>query len=257
MPLTLGHGPLAAHPAPANYTIDGPKHSIHFEPHPRRIRAELGGVTVLDTTRGSLLHETGILPVFYFPLDELDPALLARTDNVTHCPFKGNASYWTVSAGEHVAENALWAYEDPKPETPWLSGQGALYFDRMDRWLEEDEEIIGHLRDPYARVDVRRSSRPVEITLDGQTVLREASPMLLFETGLGTRAYVSKDGLDLLPSERRTICPYKGHATYWSLRVGDRVLEDAAWSYEQPYEQVAPITGLVSLDHEALEVTIG
>lgn len=257
MPLTLGHGPLAADPAAANYRIDGPAHRIHFEPHPRRIRAELGGRTVLDTARGSLLHETAILPVLYVPFEDLDDSLLERTDLHTTCPFKGEASYWTVRAGDRVAENAVWAYEDPLPAAPWLAGQAALYFDRMDRWLEEDEEILGHLRDPYTRVDVRRSSRPVEITLDGETVLRETAPLLLFETGLPVRAYVRRDALELVRSEKRTVCPYKGHATYWSLRVGDRLLEDAAWSYETPIDGVTPIAGLVSLDHEALEVRIG
>lgn len=257
MTLTLGHGPLSAHPADENFHIEGPAHRIHFEPHRRRIRAELGGRTVLDTVRGSLLHETAILPVLYAPLDDFDPALLEPTDHRTTCPFKGEASYWTVRAGDRVAESALWAYERPLDAAPWLAGHGALYFDRMDRWLEEDEEIAGHLRDPYHRVDARCSSRPVEVTLDGQLVLREAEPVLVFETGLPVRAYVAPELLDLSPSETRTICPYKGTATYHALRVGDRVLEDAAWSYETPLDGASAIAGLVSLDHEALAVRIG
>jgi uncharacterized protein (DUF427 family) len=257
MTLTLGHGPLSPDPAAANFAIDGPAHRIHFEAHPRRVRAELGGHVVLDTTRGSLLHETAILPVLYAPLEDFDAALLTPTDHRTSCPFKGEASYWTVRAGGRVAENAVWAYRQPLPATPWLAGHGALYFERMDRWLEEDEEIEGRLRDPYHRADARRSSRPVEVSLDGRLVVAEAEPVLVFETGLPVRAYLAPELLDLAPSAKRTICPYKGRATYHALRVGDRVLEDAAWSYEEPLDGMSAIAGLVSLDHEALEVRIG
>ena len=257
MTLTLGHGPLSRAPASANYTIDGPDHRLFFEAHPRRVRAELGGHVVLDTTRGALLHETGILPVFYAPLEDYDAAALERTDRTTHCPYKGDASYWTVRAGGKVAENALWAYEDPLPSAPWLAGYGALYFDRMDRWLDEDVEVHGHLRDPYHRADARPSSRPVEVRFEGRLLARVDEPVLVFETGLPPRAYLPRELFDLEPSDTRTVCPYKGDATYWSLKVGDRLLEDAAWSYEEPLDGMQPIAGLVSLLHDELEVRIG
>ncbi|MCW3005507.1 MAG: hypothetical protein JWP17_133 [Solirubrobacterales bacterium] len=258
MSLTTGHGPLARDAADRNFVIDGPKHSIHFEPHPRRVRAELDGRTVLDTRDGFLLHETGIRPVLYIPIGDVDQALLERTDHVTHCPFKGDASYWSVRVGERVAENAVWGYETPTDTAPWLKGYVALYWDRMDRWLEEDEEVHGQLRDPYHRVDVRRSSRPVEIGLrdGGQLVARDENPLLLFETGIVTRAYLPPALLTLEPSQKRTICPYKGTATYWSVRAGDELLADAAWSYDDPLPGMEPIAGLVCVDHEQLEVRI-
>jgi uncharacterized protein (DUF427 family) len=253
MSLTLGPGPLSREPAMQNFTIDGPAHRIHFEPFAHRVRAELDGRVVLDTTRGMLLHETGILPVLYAPLDDYDASLLTPTDHTTHCPFKGDASYWNVGA----AENALWAYEAPLPGAEWLTGYGALYVDRMDRWLDEDEEVVGHLRDPYHRADAVPSSRPVEVRLDGELLVADPAPVLVFETGLAPRAYVSRDGLALERSEKTWLCPYKGEATYWHVRVGDRLLEDAAWSYEEPRGDVAGIEGRVSLDHAALDVSIG
>ena len=256
MTLTLGHGPLSRRPAAANYAIDGPDHRLFFEAHPRRIRAELGGRVVLDTVRGALLHETGILPVLYAPLEDFDAAALERTDHATHCPFKGDASYWTVRAGGRVAENALWGYEDPLPAASWLAGHGALSFDRMDRWVEEDVEIHAHLRDPYHRADARPSSRPVEVRCGGRLVARVAAPVLVFETGLPTRAYLPRELFGLEPSDTRSACPYKGRATYWSLRVGDRVIEDAGWSYEEPLDGMQPIAGLVSLLHDEIEVSI-
>ncbi len=257
MTLTLGRGPLARDAAPANYTIDGPAHRIQFEAHPRRIRAELAGRTVLDTTRGSLLHETGILPVLYLPFDDLDATLLERSERRTTCPFKGEASYWSVRVGDRVAADAVWAYEDPLPAAPWLAGQAALYWDRMDRWLEEDEVVEQHLRDPYHRADARRSSRPVEVRHAGTPLVRVAEPVLVFETGLPTRAYLPPDGLALERSEKITTCPYKGTTTYYSIRVGDELLRDAAWSYDDPLDGMQAIAGLVAIDHPELEVVIG
>src|SRR5205085_4091601 len=95
--------------------------------------------------------------------DDVDQTLLERTDHGTHCPFKGEASYWSLRAGDRVAENTVWAYEEPLEAARWLLGHVALYWDRVDAWFEEDDEIHGHLRDPYHRVDARPSSRRVQV----------------------------------------------------------------------------------------------
>src|SRR3954447_9191819 len=102
MSLTLGTGPLAGTPGGAfNFDLDGaPKHRIFFADHPVRIRAVVGGRTILDTTRAKLLHESNIPPVTYVPLADLDDSLLVRTAKRTHCPFKGDASYWTLTVGD-------------------------------------------------------------------------------------------------------------------------------------------------------------
>ena len=102
----------------------------------------------------------------------------------------------------------------------------------MDEWYDEDERVEGHLRDPYHRVDVRRSSRHVRVRLnDSDTVLAETSlPLLLSETGLPNRFYIPAEDVrqDLLePSDTHTVCPYKGTASYWSVNAGDRKLTDA------------------------------
>ena len=113
MSLTLAHAPLARQPAETNYAIDGPAHRILFEPFPRRLRAELAGEVVLDTRRAHLLHETGLLPQVYVPLEDVRADLLEPSDHGTHCPFKGDATYRSVRVGDRVSENALWLYEDP------------------------------------------------------------------------------------------------------------------------------------------------
>jgi len=257
MSLTLGPGPLGTQPGgEANYAIEGPKHRIWFQEHPRRIRAEVGGHVVLDTVRGHLLHESNIPPRLYVPLDDFDRAVLEPTDHASHCPFKGDASYYTVRVGDVVRENAVWAYPRPKPEAAWLAPYASLYWDMADAWFEEDEALPG-LRDPYHRVDVRRTSRPVHVVADGGTdVARSERARLVFETGAPPRFYVPREDVtaELAPSAKRSRCPYKGEATYHSVRLGDRLIEDAAWSYEEPLEGALGIRGLVSFLHEELDV---
>ena len=157
MSLTISSGPLSGHPPETvNYRIDGPAHKLLMLQFPRRVRANFGSETVVDTVRAMLLYETGLLPQVYVPQDDIRADLLRPTDHHTYCPFKGTASYWSVAtAGGQVAENAIWAYPDPNAESRWLRGYAGFYWDAMDEWYDEDERVEGHIRDPYHRVDVR------------------------------------------------------------------------------------------------------
>jgi uncharacterized protein (DUF427 family) len=261
MSLTLSSGPLSGSaPETVNYRIDGPAHKLLMHQFPRRVRAVLGGQTVFDTTRAMLLHETGLLPQVYVPLDDIRADLIQPTDHHTYCPFKGTASYWTVTAGGQVAENAIWGYPEPNDEAGWLEGYAGFYWNAMDEWYDEDERVEGHLRDPYHRVDVRRSSRPVRVLL-GDTVLAETtSPLLLSETGLPNRFYIPAADVrqDLLEeSDKHTVCPYKGTASYWTISAGDRKLADAVWSYPQAEGDSAAVSGYLSFLHDDLTVEVG
>lgn len=102
------------------------------------MRVELGGEVVADSTRTLVMREADYLPVHYFPRDDVRMDLLTRTEHATRCPYKGNASYWTVEAGGRTAENAVWSYEDPIPGMTGIAGYLAFYRDRMDGWSEED-----------------------------------------------------------------------------------------------------------------------
>ena len=231
MSLTFSSGPLSGHsPETVNYRIDGPAHKLLMQEFPRRVRARLGGETVFDTVRARLLHETGLLPQVYVPQEDIRADLLRPTDHHTYCPFKGTASYWSVTAGGQVAENAIWAYPDPNSESRWLQGYAGFYWDAMDEWYDEDERVEGHLRDPYHRVDVRRSSRPVRVLLGGTVLAETRRPLLLSETGLPNRFYIPSADVrqDLLEeSDTHTVCPYKGTASYWTVSADSRKLADA------------------------------
>ena len=258
MSLSLGTGPLAGRPGGAfNFDLsDAPAHRIFFADYPRRLRAVIGDRVVLDSTRAKLLYETGIHPVPYVPAEDFDAALLERTDHATHCPFKGDASYWTVRAGNRVEENAVWAYEQPLAAAAWLVGHAALYWNQADTWFVEEEPVLSRLRDPYHRVDVHESSRPVVVRAGGEVVARSGRPKLLFETGLATRVYVPRADVvpaALAPAEKRTVCPYKGEATYWSVAG----IADGAWSYEAPLAEAGKVQGHVSFDADDIEVELG
>ena len=261
MSLTMKPGPLAGRkPQNTNYRIDGPAHLLLMHDFPRRVRAVLAGETVLDTVDGKLLHETGLLPQIYVPLDDVRQELLKPTEHHTHCPFKGTASYWSVVAGQRTAENAVWAYPEPNPESKWLRGYAGLYWQSMDQWYDEDEPVLGGLRDPFHRVDVRESSRHVRVSARGQVVAETDRPRVLSETGLPSRFYVPPDDVrrDLLsPSDTRTVCPYKGTASYWSVAADGRILPDAVWSYPEAEGDSAKARGYLCFDHDDITVEVG
>jgi uncharacterized protein (DUF427 family) len=259
MSITQSPGPLSGRPAPANYAIDGPQHKLLLTPLPRRVRAELGGEVVIDTDGAHLLHETGLRPQLYVPLADVRADTLSRTARTTHCPFKGDASYRTVTVGDGVAEDALWVYDQPLEPAAWLSGLAGVYMDRFDRWYDEDDEVTA-FPDPYHRVDIRRTSRRVEVRARGEVVATSERALLLSETGLANRFYLPRGDVAAGlhgPSDTTSFCPYKGVATYWALELADGTpLPDALWSYETPFPECGPITGYVSFWGDDVEVSV-
>lgn len=233
---------------------------VRIEPNDRRVRALIDGVVIADTIQSIYLFEAGHLPVYYLPKEDVRFDLLEHTDRSTHCPYKGDAEYWSIVVGERRVENAVWSYPSPIEGAPDLSGYVAFYWDKVDNWFEEDEEVFVHARDPYKRVDAIRSSRRVEIRINGHTVADTTRPVLLFETSLPTRYYIPKLDvrLDLLrPSTRSTACPYKGTANYFSVAIPDtEVVENIAWVYPTPIPQVPTIENHVCFFNEHVDVVV-
>lgn len=246
---TIGAGPAPGFKKKPDYRVD-------IERTPRRLRVEFNGEILADTTRGLLMRETGHTPVYYFPREDARLDIMERTDHGTHCPFKGDASYWTVRVGGREAENAVWSYEDPFTECLPIKDCLSFYWKKVDHWYEEDEEIFVHPRDPYKRVDVVRSSRLVRIVLGGEVVAESTGSHFLFETGLPTRYYLPGDDvrMDLLePTDSTTSCPYKGDAVYWRAAVGGQTFEDIVWSYPAPVAECTKITGLMCFYNENVD----
>ena len=112
--------------------IPGPDHPITVEPHNGRVRVVFNGHTVADTTRALVLQETTYKPVFYIPREDADMTSFERTDHSTHCPYKGDASYYSIRVGERTSENAIWSYEQPYPAVAGIADRLAFYPNRVD-----------------------------------------------------------------------------------------------------------------------------
>jgi uncharacterized protein (DUF427 family) len=260
MSLTMPGRPLASSPPETvTYRVDAPGHRLLFDPFPRRVRAIFAGETVLDSTRGMLLHESNLLPQLYVPREDVNQDLLKATDHTTHCPFKGDAAYWSLVAGDRHAENAVWAYPEPTEAAEWLRGYVAPYWEPMDGWFDEDEEVQGHLRDPYHRVDIRASSRYLEVLAGDELVAESRRPVVLSETGLPNRFYIPPEDVrsELLElSAAHTVCPYKGIASYRNLRTRAGLVQDAAFFYPEPNDGVRGIAGLLCFLADGVETRV-
>jgi uncharacterized protein (DUF427 family) len=125
-------------------------------------------------------------------------------------------------------------------------------------WFEEEEPLIAHARDPHKRVDVAASSRAVRVEAGGVLLAESRRPLLLFETSLPVRYYLPPDDvrIELVPSQTRSVCPYKGVAAWWSARIGDQMAEDIAWSYPSPVPENPRIAGLICFRNERVDLTV-
>jgi len=230
---------------------------LTIEPSPRRVRAFFNGVPVADSTHSLLAFEPRRMPVYWFPRKDVHADLLRPSGSEEKA--QPAIERWTLQVGERVAERAAWSYPDPGPEHAALRDHIAFFWDKLDAWFEEDDEVFVHPRDPYHRVDVLRSSRRVRVEVEGQVVAETGRPCLLFETGLPVRYYIPKLDvrMELLePSDKTTRCPYKGIASYWSLRVNGRLFEDLVWSYPQPIPECPRIEDLLCFWNERTDTIV-
>ncbi len=260
MSLTVGTGPFGHHPAGAfNFELPRSRGIIYFEDSPRRIRGNFAGETVIDSRHAKLLHEQRLLPVYYFPREEVRTDLLEPSERRTHCPYKGDASYWSVRVGERIAEDAAWSYPAPLDGAPPLADCIAFHWDKLDSWLEEDEPAIVHPRDPYHRVDVLDTSRHVVVRVEGEVVAETRRARVIFETGLPPRWYLPPEDVRtdvLFESDTVTGCAYKGFARYWSVQVGDEREKDLVWFYPEPRPEVDRIANYLAFFNERVDLEI-
>ena len=109
----------------------GPDHPISVEPAKNQVVVTLDGQTIADSTSALVMHEADYPPVYYLPRGDTDMSLLLPTSRATHCPYKGDASYFSIVGRTATAENAVWTYEDPLPAAAAIRGHLAFYPDRV------------------------------------------------------------------------------------------------------------------------------
>jgi uncharacterized protein (DUF427 family) len=217
MSLTTGRGPLSGKPA-GRFTAAIPEKVSYIEPFRRRVTATKDGRTVVESERALLLHRPGQPPALAFPAGDVDGV---PTDDSAEAP-----GFVTVA------------------------------WDAVDAWFEEDEQMFGHPRNPYHRVDSLRSHRPLRVEAAGVTLVDTTETMVVYETALEPRLYVHPEHVQaqLTESATHTYCPYKGSATYWNAVVDGVVLADVAWSYEDPLPESVPLRHLLSFDDQKVSV---
>ena len=227
---------------------------VRVEHGRKRVRAYLGGELAADTTSPLLVWEVPYYPAYYIPADDIR-ADLVPTGATDHSPSRGDAEIFDVRTPTAAAPAAARRYASSPIEE--LREAVRLDWDAMDEWLEEDEPVYTHPRDPYTRVDILASSRRVRVEVDGVTVADSGQPKILFETGLPPRYYLplSDIRLDLLrPSATRSHCPYKGTASYWSVDTGQAVHTDVVWIYRTPLPESQKIAGLACFYNEKIDL---
>ena len=232
------------------------KDGVHIELSPRRVRTYFGGMLIADSDQVLLVYETKRPPAYWFPIADVRMAYLHR-ENPSDASTE--AIRWRLVVNDRVAEKAARAYAKPTGDKAALEGHITFYWNEMDAWFEEDEEVFVHPRDPYTRVDTVHSSRHVRVEIRGVVVAETRRPVLLFETGLPTRYYIPKQDvrMDLLvPASSVTRCPYKGVARYWSGPVGDEMIQDIVWSYPAPIPECPKIENLLSFYNERVELYV-
>jgi uncharacterized protein (DUF427 family) len=215
MGLTVGTGPFGQHPT-GRFDFDPPERITFVEVHPRRVRALRDGETVLDSERVRLVYRSGSLPRFAFPAEDV-----------------------------HV----------PSQPEPAVEGYVTVAWSDVDTWLEEDEEIVVHPRDPYHRIDVVDTSRRVVVRVGGDEVADSMGARILFETGLPPRYYVPREDvrMDALSSSAvKTGCAYKGFPEHFDHRSARAI----AWSYGDPRRDAEPVRGRVCFYQERPEVEL-
>jgi uncharacterized protein (DUF427 family) len=182
-------------------------------------------------------------------------ATLIPAGDTEHSPSRGEGEVLHVKVATATAERAALRYPDSPLER--LRDLVRIDWSAMSEWLEEDEPVYTHPRDPYKRVDILASSRRVRVEVDGVTVADTAQPRILFETGLPPRYYVPLGDvrMDLLrPSPTVTHCPYKGAASYWTVDTGQGGHEDLVWIYRAPLPESQKIAGLACFYNEKVDM---
>jgi len=256
MSLTAGSGPFGKRPAGRfNFEPAPPGAAIFWEPVPYRVRALVAGEVVVDSRNAHLLHETGHLPVYYFPPEDVRADLLVPSETTSECPYKGEANYYSCRVGDRLVEDLVWEYRDPLESVSFIAGQLALYWRKADEWRVEDEQVHTHPRDPYHRIDIYPTSRHVRVLLDGECVAGSTHVTALFETGHPPRWYFPVDDvrMDVLePSATETRCAYKGQASHFHA-LGH---EDVAWTYREPLSDGERVRGLIAFYGERVDLEL-
>lgn len=247
--------------------LHGTLGDLRVEPTRKRVRAYLGDTLVADSRDAVLVWEPRrVVPGYAVPRADVVADLVEAAGPVPEAPAGAGPVFpdvpfavhttagaaYDVRTADGTAPAAAFAYADHD-----LGGRVGLDGEAL-RWFEEDDEIGGHPRDPFHRVDVRHGTAEVRVEVDGVLVARSARPLVVFETGMPPRYYLPREDVlvDLEATATTSACAYKGAASYWAVTTGGTAREDVAWSYEEPLPDAAELAGAVAFYPDRAVVTV-
>ncbi|UDL93562.1 DUF427 domain-containing protein [Lichenihabitans sp. PAMC28606] len=225
---------------------------------PKRVRVVLNGETIVDSRDVLMLRSNHFLPVYFFPIEAVRPGVLIASGRTGRHRSGDPTALYALDVKGRRFTDAAWSFAAPRRDhlAP-LENRIAFDWHAMDAWYEEDEEVFVHARDPYVRVDALQSSAHIEVVLGGEILAETRRAVLVFETHLPTRFYIPPDDVRmerLVRSETLTRCPYKGTASYWSVRMRDgSIRPDVVWDYRDPIPEIPKIKGLLAFYPDAVD----
>ncbi|MEV7323081.1 DUF427 domain-containing protein [Streptomyces sp. NPDC093970] len=256
MGLSWQQGPLSSGAVGRFLTPEPlPERLLFAEPLRRRMRVRFNGTWIADSEDVVLLHEPGRYPVAYFPHADVEEKALVAGGRTTRHRDLGDTAWYSVRAGDRVTERAAWEFTALPRHARDLQGRLAFAWRAMDAFYEEDERVLGHAADAYHRIDIRTTTRTLEVRAGDAVIARSHHPVVLYESGFAPRWYVPRTDVDetrLRPVHGQTFCPYKGLCDYYDIGDAHR----AAWTYRDAYREVDRIGGLVSFEADKVEVRL-
>ncbi|KAI9511828.1 DUF427-domain-containing protein [Russula earlei] len=223
-------------------------HPGYIEDAQRRVRVLFGGQYIVDTQQAMLGWEQPYYPSYFFHSSDLPERFLSNPKQIE------KSTTYDLVVGDRTARAAVTVRHEGD-----FKDLVKIAFDKVDAWLEEDEEISFHPKDPYKRIDVRQSSRHVRIEIDGVELANTNKPRLLFETGLPVRTYIPKGDVRLEHLSHSTLttgCPYKGVANYYDVNFPSGKKEGLAWWYRTAFLESAGINGYIAFLDEKVDVFV-
>ncbi|OQO13102.1 hypothetical protein B0A48_02566 [Cryoendolithus antarcticus] len=231
-------------------------------PTPRLVQILHNGVYIVRTTGAAFVWEVPYYPQLYFPAAALkaEGLQVSAGDEIKSKHGKVIAHRLTLKVGDKSTDDCIRWVDDLSGLGKALAGLVKITFNAVDQWFEEATPIYIHPKDPFKRIDILQSTRPMKISIHGVTVAETSSSMHLYETGLPCRYYFPltnvKAGV-LVKSDLKTGCPYKGEAEYYSVDLGEgRVAKDVVWYYTRPTLECAKIEGLVCFYNEKVDIKL-
>jgi uncharacterized protein (DUF427 family) len=244
---------MLVQPKKERFMFDHPR---KVEPTPRHVRAKFGDQFIADSRQALLLiaYDKEFRTRYYFPQEDVKTEYFEESD---YSGKDGNYKYWHVRMGDRFEKNVAYTIVNPPEDVADVKGYIGFKWNAIDHWYEEEEEIFIHPRDPYKRIDIIDSSRHIKVVVDDQVIAETSNPRLLFETSLPVRYYIPVEDVKkeyLVDSNLHTGCPYKGTASYYSIKVGENVHKNVVWYYADPIEESAKTKDFICFYNEKIDI---